>query len=119
MSPRTTSGTRGFARALRTELTDAERCLWWHLRRSIEGVKFRRQIPVGPYIADFACLRPKLVLELDGGQHALAQTYDSARTEYLQAHGFEVLRFWNHEVLTETDAVVMTIIHKLDALRRS
>jgi len=103
------------ARALRKTLTDAERRLWSHLRRrQVEGCKFRRQAPVGPYIVDLLCLSHRLVVEVDGGQHAWRASSDEKRTKWLESQGFAVLRFWNNEVLGETDAVVAAIS---DALR--
>jgi very-short-patch-repair endonuclease len=102
------------ARALRTAPTDAESLLWYHLRdRRLAGHKFRRQRPVGPYFADFACLEAKLVIELDGGQHVDATEYDQRRTELMKAEGFRVLRFWNNEVLAQTEAVLETILRAL------
>ena len=99
------------ARALRQRQTDVEKVLWGRLRnRQLEGRKFRRQQEIGVYIADFLCLDPKLVIELDGGQHAERTDQDSRRTRYLQSLGFRVLRFWNHEVLREPDAV-LEVIH--------
>ena len=99
------------ARALRKNQTDAEKVLWARLRnRQIEGRKFRRQQVIGPYIADFLCLEPKVVIEVDGGQHAAKTEQDAQRTCYLQSLGYQVLRFWNHDVLREPDAV-------LDAIR--
>jgi len=99
------------ARALRQRQTDAEKILWSRLRnRQLEGCKFRRQQVIGVYIADFLCLDPKLVIELDGGQHAERTAQDSRRTRYLQSLGFRVLRFWNHEVLREPDAVLEVIL---------
>src|SRR5271166_4803079 len=96
-----------FARSLRRGMTDAERHLWKHLRlRSIDGFKFRRQHDIGPYIVDFACVRAKLVVEIDGGQHADAVTYDVALTAFLSCQGFRVLRFWNNEVLENIDGVL-------------
>ncbi len=103
---------RSNARRLRATLTDAERRLWRHLWRiPIEGTHFRRQVPIGRYFADFACHQIGLVIELDGSQHAedLAQRYDLARTLVLEAAGYKVIRFWNHEVLSELDAVLDTI----------
>jgi len=94
------------ARALREAPTDAEALLWFHLRdRRLGDHKFRRQRPVGPYFADFACLEARLIVELDGGQHAEALAYDERRTRFLEAQGYRVLRFWNNEVLKQTDAV--------------
>ena len=87
-------------------MTDAERALWQVLRgRQISGIKFRRQHPLGDYILDFVSLEIKLIIEVDGGQHASQMEYDQARTEYLQSAGFQVLRFWNNEVLIEIDSV--------------
>jgi len=94
------------ARALRGHLTDAEQLLWRHLRmRQIAGCKFRRQRPIGPYIVDFVCLERKLIVELDGGQHAERQRYDKSRDRWLKMQGYHVLRFWNDEVLTKIDDV--------------
>ena len=104
------------ARSLRRDMTEAEHRLWWHLRRLRVGEgHFRRQATIGPYFADFAHYQARLVVELDGSAHMESQTAakDSARTRYLVAHGYEVLRFWNTDVLTNTEGV-MTLIH--DAL---
>jgi len=102
------------ARALREAPTDAESLLWFHLRdRRLGNHKFRRQRPIGPYFADFACLDAMLVVELDGGQHVEAAAYDENRTRFMQAQGFRVLRFWNNEVLTQTDAVRERILQAL------
>ena len=98
------------ARELRRKQTDAESILWRRLRnRQLLGLKFRRQRPVGSYIADFACLEAGLVIELDGGQHVEQADYDAARARALKQAGFRTLRFWNHEVLNETDAVMEKI----------
>ncbi len=70
------------------------------------GLKFRRQYPVGPYIADFVCLSQNLIIELDGGQHADQLAYDEERTNYLEHFGFKMLRFWNHDVFLRFDAVL-------------
>ena len=75
-------------------MTDAERKLWRELRLHQMGVKFRRQHPVGRYVVDFACIEARLCIEIDGSQHAARSAYDMARTEFLKAEGFEVLRFW-------------------------
>src|SRR5215204_2285908 len=91
---------------LRREMTDPERLLWNRLRYRQLGVKFRRQAPRSPFIADFACLNPKLIVELDGSQHLERQTEDRSRTDMLESKGFCVMRFWNHQVTTELDAVV-------------
>lgn len=97
-----------FARHLRRTLTDAERRLWYHLRdRRLDGWKFRRQLPIGPFVADFACLEAGMVVEVDGGQHG--DGADAARDAFLRRHGFAVLRFWNNDVLTRTQVVLATI----------
>ena len=104
------------ARALRASGTDAEQALWRHLRsRQLNGHKFRRQHPIGPYIADFACVEARLVVELDGGQHAQADAlkHDERRTQFLLAQGWHVLRFWNHDMLAEPAGVLQTIVQAL------
>ena len=94
------------ARRLRTHPTETERLLWRHLRlRQLGGYKFRRQQPVGQYIVDFICLEKRLIVEVDGGQHAEQAESDSQRTRWLEAEGFRVLRFWNTEVLQQIEAV--------------
>ena len=99
------------ARALRKNSTQAERRLWRALRlRQIRDVKFRRQQPVGNYIADFACLERRLIVEVDGGQHALRVDYDKRRTRWLESRGYVVLRYWNNDVLANTDGVVQAIL---------
>ncbi|MBS0193770.1 MAG: endonuclease domain-containing protein [Proteobacteria bacterium] len=101
------------ARRLRTAMTDAERKLWQCLRlRQIEGFRFRRQHPLGPYILDFVCLERKLIVEVDGGQH-LDSARDAARDTWLRNAGFRVLRFWNHEVLTMNESVAQAIYDAL------
>ncbi len=77
-------------------MTEAEKVLWQELRRGgIPGTRFRRQVPIGPYVADFACLKSRLVIELDGSQHLERTTYDDERTKFLETQNFRVLRFWN------------------------
>jgi len=98
------------ARELRTTMTDAERRLWACLRnRRFVGFKFHRQHPLGPFIADFACIEHRLVIEADGGQHAESET-DGRRTKWLERHGWRVLRFWNTDILTKTEDVQETIL---------
>jgi very-short-patch-repair endonuclease len=98
------------ARMLRFGMTDAEERLWSRIRgNQLDGYRFRRQVPIGQYIVDFACKSAHLAIELDGGQHATAADADATRTEYLQSRGFRVLRFWDNDVLKETDAVLEAI----------
>ena len=92
-------------------MTDAELALWRILRsRQLQGFKFRRQHPIGPFVADFVCLERKLVVELDGGHHAQQAEADAERTQYLQGAGFRVIRFWNNDVLTEMDGVAEWVL---------
>ena len=101
-------------RKLRNAPTDAEHRLWQYLRnRQLEGCKFRRQHPFGNYILDLACLERKVVIELDGGQHADNTQYDNARTGYLERCGYRVLRFWNNEVFENIEGVVEVILNTL------
>ena len=101
---------RDFARGLRRRQTAAERRLWAHLRgRRLLGVKFARQVPIDPNIVDFCCRERKLIVELDGGQHAMRANYDAGRTAFLQALGYRVLRFWDNEALGNTDGVLHRI----------
>ena len=105
-----------FARTLRHNQTDTERELWHLLRgRELAGYKFRRQVPLGPYIADFVCLSNRLIVELDGGQHGEQATYDTERTQWLKSQNFRVLRFWNNQAFEERQAVLETILSALIA----
>ena len=104
------------ARSLRRRQTDAEAALWVRLRdRQLCGVKFRRQQPLGPYIVDFVTLERKLVIEIDGGQHAedTAATSDEARTAWLGGEGYRVLRFWNNDVLLNMEGVLERILQAI------
>jgi very-short-patch-repair endonuclease len=104
---------RGNARALRCDMTDAERIIWYNLRaHRLEGAGFRRQVPIGPYIADFVCHAAKLIVEVDGGQHFESQNIerDLQRDEYLLARGFRVLRFTNAGVMTNRFGVLEAIL---------
>jgi very-short-patch-repair endonuclease len=101
----------GTARKLRREQTDAERTLWFRLRdRRLGGLKFPRQVPVGRYVVDFCCESARLIVELDGGQHAERSAEDAKRTADLDAYGFLALRFWNVDVLSNLDGVLETIV---------
>ncbi|OGR89528.1 MAG: hypothetical protein A2992_03760 [Elusimicrobia bacterium RIFCSPLOWO2_01_FULL_59_12] len=105
---------REFSRILRKEQTDAEKTTWKLLRsRQFAGFKFRRQRVIGRFIADFCCLNPKLIIELDGSHHLDRKDYDAVRTVYLGEMGFRVIRFWDNQVLNESEAVTAAI---LDAL---
>jgi len=99
----------GLQKNLRRNMTDAEQALWRRLRgRQLNGHKFRRQHPFGDYILDFVCLEARLVIEVDGGQHLESQQ-DTVRDQMLMEAGFQVMRFWNHQVLNEMDAVMGAI----------
>lgn len=101
---------RDFARLLRRDQTDVERLLWKCLRsRRFQGLKFRRQHPIGPYIVDFCCPERLIVIELDGGHHADQKQADGQRTAYLEAKGFRVLRYWDNDVMRNLDGVVEDI----------
>jgi len=107
---------RDFARGLRRRQTDAERRLWARLRdRRLLGAKFARQVPIGPYVVDFCCRERKLIVELDGGQHAAHADHDAARTASLRALGYRVLRFWDNDALANTDGVLRRIVEVLIA----
>ena len=102
------------ARDLRQRPTDAERRLWHRLRnRQLDGCKFRRQVALGRYVADFVCLQARLVVEVDGGQHEWHAKADEARTSWLEANGFHVLRFWNNELCDNLAGVLDTIRRNL------
>ena len=98
------------ARWLRRHSTEAERALWRELRGArLGGYKFRRQAAIGRYVVDFVCFGTGLVVEVDGGQHTRQRQHDAQRTTWLESQGFRVLRFWNHEVLGNMDAVKAVI----------
>lgn len=98
------------ARELRQRSTNAEQLLWRHLKaKQLAGLKFRRQEQIGRFIADFVCYEKKIIIEADGGQHAIEQEKDRERSQWLNAQGFSVLRFWNHEILTNIDGVLEVI----------
>jgi very-short-patch-repair endonuclease len=104
------------ARTLRKHPTDAEQRLWQKLkRRQLAGAKFRRQQLIGAFIVDFVCFEPRVIVEVDGGQHAEQVPYDERRTRWLEAQGYRVLRFWNNDVLAQTDAVAQAIVEVVRA----
>jgi very-short-patch-repair endonuclease len=101
---------RGFARTMRKESTNAERRMWARLRNGqLNGLKFRRQVPIGNAIADFVCYEHQLIVEVDGGQHS-ENAYDKLRDAELTRRGFRVLRFWNIDVMRNTRGVLDTIL---------
>ena len=102
------------ARSLRRDSTDAEKGLWSALRdRRLEGIRFRRLVVIGQFIADFCSANPKLIIELDGVQHEEQRIYDEARTRYLESEGFSVLRFWNSDVLAHLGDVLNAIADEI------
>lgn len=105
-----------WARKLRNNATDAEMRLWRSLsRRQLGGYKFSRQIPVAGFVCDFMCREARLIIEVDGGQHGICSSRDQKRTQALEAEGFRVIRFWNNEVLGNTEGVLARILETLTA----
>ena len=99
------------AKRLRRNQTDAERLLWFRLRdRRLEGLKFKRQVPIYQFVVDFCCADARLMVKLDGGQHGVRQEADQARTKRLEELGYLVLRFWNNDVIDNLDGVLETIV---------
>ena len=116
---RTKTKTLKRARVLRREMTDAEQMLWKHLRRrQLHGLHFRKQCPVGPYIADFACLEAKLIIEVDGGQHNESAS-DAARDAWFTQHGYRTLRFWNTDILPRPEGALIKITEALGRLENT
>ena len=114
---RTTSKTLARAKRLRRDMTEAEKKLWYRIRADqLDGYQFRKQVPVDPYILDFACLRKRLALEVDGSQHAEISAAERERNRFLRAEGFVVVRYWNTEVLQNVDGVLLDLLAKLRAL---
>ena len=98
------------AKILRTNQTEAEQRLWYHLRaHRFMGLKFKRQKPMGRYIVDFVCVEHRIIIELDGGQHSEQVTYDHQRDAWLRSQGYTVLRFWNNEVMQQLEDVLEQI----------
>ncbi len=111
MEPRTR------ARELRLNATPTERMLWRELNaRKVAGVRFNRQVPIGPFICDFVSRSAKLIIEVDGGQHGWRTDEDAARTRYLEAQGYRVIRFWNSDVVEGLEGVVAEIQTVIAAL---
>ena len=103
------------AKQLRENLTDVERLLWFSLRdRQLDDYKFRRQSPIGEYVVDFVCAECKLVVEIDGGQHAVQKTRDNRRSAWLEGQGYRVIRFWNNDVIENLDGVLEVILAALN-----
>ena len=105
---------KAYAREMRSNMPDAEQLLWYLLRnRRIAGAKFRRQHPIGRYILDFYCSEKQIAIELDGGQHSEQLEYDQRRDAYLKEQGIQILRFWNHQMLLETESVLEVIFSEV------
>ena len=116
MHKRTTPEIFGRAKKLHRNMTPAEHKLWSVLRaHQVENVHFRNQHAVGNYIVDFCSPRKKLIIELDGGQHLEQEEYDKQRTEFLQSRGYQVLRFWNNDVLENINSVMEVILTALQS----
>jgi len=108
------NGADACARTLRQNMTEAERRIWQILRLNrMKGCKFRRQVPIGPYIADFVCHEARLIVEIDGGQLDRLSPREAERSRFLQNEGYRILRFWNNEVLANLDGVHETIASEL------
>lgn len=99
----------GCARTLRRNATEAEKILYYALREKLPQMKFRRQVPIGSYIVDFVSHRMKIIIELDGSQHAAQQAYDEKRSMFLRSEGYRVIRFWNNEVNDNLDGILLKI----------
>ena len=109
-------GAAARARSLRQNMTEAEIQIWQILRaHRMNGHKFRRQVPIGRYIADFVCHEARLVVEIDGGQHDSSSPRETERSGFLQNEGYRILRFWNNEILANPDGVQETIVNELAA----
>jgi very-short-patch-repair endonuclease len=114
MKKQPSKGAREQARALRREMTEAEKQIWQRLRsRQTEGFRFRRQVPLGRFIADFVCHEARLIIEIDGGQHDPSSEEEVRRSRFLESQGYRVLRFWNNEVLENLDGVQTVIAQDL------
>ncbi|HET6535542.1 MAG TPA: DUF559 domain-containing protein [Sphingomicrobium sp.] len=106
------------ARGLRRRMTRPERYLWRSLRSAFPEIHWRKQAPFGPYVVDFCCHSARLIIEVDGGQHARTTDRDAERTRFLEAEGYHLLRFWNNDVLGNMDGVLQRIGQVLSKSRR-
>ncbi len=114
-SHRRTPLQRDRAKSLRDNMPEAERKLWYRLQASrLNGYKFSRQIAIGPYFADFCCRSERLIIELDGSQHDTQRAYDATRDAFLRSRNYRVLRFWNHDVMSDVNRVCDVIVAVLD-----
>jgi len=111
---RSNSKTMRRAINLRKNMTPAERKLWAYLERSQLGFRFRRQHAIGNFIVDFCCIKKKLIIELDGSQHLDLQEYDEDRSKYLESRGYRVIRFWNNDVMSNIEGVIVAITYALE-----
>jgi very-short-patch-repair endonuclease len=110
-------GAHARARSLRQNMTEAERRVWQMLRsQQLKGYKFRRQVPIGRYIADFVCHEVRLIVEIDGGQHDRSSPQEAERSMFLHNQGYRILRFWNNEVMANLDGVHQTIADELGGI---
>ena len=106
--------TNTYAAKLRRDMTEAERHIWCAVRdRRLDGFKFRRQVSIGPYVVDFMCLDARMIVEIDGRQHT--PEFDAQRTATVEGAGFEIVRFWNNDVIGNLDGVLTTLIDRLRA----
>ena len=116
MQNQASANARKFSRSLRREMTDGERLLWQRLRGEQLGVKFRRQHPLGPYVADFACLAPLMIVEIDGSQHADQSAYDAKRDAFFRQQGFDVMRFPANLPFLDLQSMVEAVYNRLTEL---
>ncbi len=114
--PDSYSTTKQYAKENRSQMTDAENLLWYHLRQGKLGARFRRQHIIGDYIVDFICLKQKLIIEIDGGYHqeATQRTEDKTRQNWLESMGYKVLRFTNEDIFHDIESVITTINNNID-----
>ncbi len=116
MQNQASTNARKFAKSLRHEMTEGERLLWQRLRGEQLGFKFRRQHPLGSYVADFVCLAPRLIIEVDGSQHADQMAYDARRGDFFRRHGFDVMRFPANLPFVDSQSMVQAIYNRLTEL---